>query len=168
MAKTLGIFLAVKKNSKRKKGKNEEAPTSSDKLLEKSEPRSPKGVGKKPGEEKVKKEAVKETVKEKSSEEAYSIFNQNQKILLKEPVVSEKARDLSTEGKYVFKVSGRANKNSIKKEVERRWEVSVESVNIIVVEKRAKRFAGRPGRVSKFKKAIVTLEPNQKIDIYPV
>ncbi len=88
--------------------------------------------------------------------------------VLKRPWVSEKARDLSSENTFVFMVDTKANKHMVRDEVERKYDVSVTSVRIVRGHKRAKRFAGRTGSKHSFKKAMVTLKPGQKIDVFPV
>ena len=87
---------------------------------------------------------------------------------LKRPLVSEKSRNLGAVGKYVFIVDDQANKSEIRKEVERRYGVSVKSVNILRTNRRGKRFGRNPGRSHMEKKAIVTLKSGQTIDVFPV
>lgn len=90
------------------------------------------------------------------------------KSVLRRPWVSEKARDLSTDSKYVFLVTADANKSEIKNEVERRWEVNVRSVNILRKKSKSRKFKRVTGTQRLIKRAIVTLGKDQKIDIYPV
>ena len=52
---------------------------------------------------------------------------------------------------------------AIKTAIEGLFEVKVEAVNTIRVEGKTKRFRGRPGRRSDYKKAIVTLASGQSI-----
>lgn len=88
--------------------------------------------------------------------------------VLQKPWVSEKSRGLSEDGKYVFLVDRKANKNLIKKEVERRWGVKVKSVNIINQKERPKRYSLKVGKGKRIKKAVVSLASGNKIDIYSV
>ena len=85
--------------------------------------------------------------------------------IIEKSVMTEKAVNLSENGKYVFKVSGKTNKPEIRKAVERLYDVKVKDVRIIntVGKKRqVGRFEGfKPG----YKKAIVTLKPGYKIEI---
>lgn len=92
----------------------------------------------------------------------------SRKSVLKRPWVSEKARDMGAAGTYVFLVDVGANKHMVRDEVERRYGVSVTSIHIVRGQKRAKRFAGRTGGKRSFKKAMVTVKPGQKIDIFPI
>ena len=87
------------------------------------------------------------------------------KSVLKRSWVSEKAADLGKNNKYVFLVEVTANKNEVKKEISRRYDVRVESVNTIRMQGKRKRFGNRFGRRPRFKKAIVTLKEGQKIEI---
>lgn len=85
--------------------------------------------------------------------------------IIKKPHISEKALSLSEKRKYVFKISAPANKTEIKKAIEGLYKVSVESVNIIKVPEKPKRFKGIPGIKSGYKKAIVTLVEGNTIDV---
>ena len=50
---------------------------------------------------------------------------------IKSPIITEKATILSEQNKTVFKVHEKANKRSIKKNIEKLFKVSVVKVNII-------------------------------------
>ena len=81
------------------------------------------------------------------------------------PVVTEKSTNLSELNKIVFKVPQKANKNNIKKSVEKIFKVNVIKINIINKKKRIKITRGRKINVSGYKKAIVTLKKGQNIDL---
>ncbi len=81
------------------------------------------------------------------------------------PLITEKATLLSEQNKVVFKVDPNANKEAIATAVEELFRVKVIKVNTLVQKGKAKRFRGRPGRRSDIKKAIVTLQAGQSIDI---
>lgn len=72
--------------------------------------------------------------------------------------------------KYGFEVALDANKQQIKREVERVYEVKVDSVSTLIVRgKRRSRYSKRGvirGKSSNYKKAIVTLKDGQEIDFY--
>ncbi|MCX6730073.1 MAG: 50S ribosomal protein L23 [Candidatus Portnoybacteria bacterium] len=87
--------------------------------------------------------------------------------LLKAPHISEKATNLSEEGKYVFKVYKNANKSEIKKTISNFYGVVVKDVNIINIRTKIKLLRGKRGEKSGYKKAIVTLEKGHKIEILP-
>ena len=81
------------------------------------------------------------------------------------PLITEKATLLSEQNKVVFKVDLNANKEEIATAVEELFRVKVTKVNTLVQKGKTKRFRGRPGRRSDIKKAIVTLQAGQSIDI---
>ena len=81
------------------------------------------------------------------------------------PVITEKATALSEHNKVVFKVRQDATKPQIKEAVERLFDVKVVSVNTLVTKGKVKLFRGMRGQRSDVKKAVVTLEEGQTIDI---
>ncbi len=81
------------------------------------------------------------------------------------PLVTEKATALSESGQVVFKVPLTATKPDIKQAVEGLFGVTVLAVNTIVVKGKTKRFKGRPGIRSDWKKAMVKLAEGQSIDL---
>ena len=85
--------------------------------------------------------------------------------VIRQPLVTEKTTDMAEQNKYTFEVVKVANKNLVKKAIEAVFGVKVEKVNIMNVSGKVKRFKGRLGRTSDFKKAIVTLEKNQTLDL---
>ncbi|MEO0467973.1 MAG: 50S ribosomal protein L23 [Bacteroidota bacterium] len=92
--------------------------------------------------------------------------------VLKRPIITEKMMDYSEKGipKYGFEVDMKAVKSEIKKEVERVYEVQVESVATMIVRgKRRSRYSKKgviKGKSSNYKKAIVTLKAGEEIDFY--
>ena len=81
------------------------------------------------------------------------------------PVITEKATMLSEHNKVVFKVARTATKPQIKAAVEKLFDVKVVSVNTLVTEGKVKVFRGRLGQRSDVKKAVVTLEEGQRLDV---
>jgi large subunit ribosomal protein L23 len=81
------------------------------------------------------------------------------------PHVSEKAATLAEKGnQVVFRVARNATKPEIKAAVEFMFEVKVEAVQTVNAAGKAKRFGGRHGKRSDFKKAYVKLAQGQTID----
>jgi large subunit ribosomal protein L23 len=75
------------------------------------------------------------------------------------PLLSEKSLELRTStNQYVFRVSPSANKSEIKKAIETRFEVKVESVNTLNMMGKVKQVRGILGRRAAWKKAIVKLK----------
>jgi large subunit ribosomal protein L23 len=81
------------------------------------------------------------------------------------PVITEKSTMASEHNQVIFNVARRATKPQIKEAVERLFEVKVKAVNTLVRKGKTKRFKGRLGQQSDVKKAIVTLEEGQSIDV---
>ena len=81
------------------------------------------------------------------------------------PMVTEKATRMSEHNQVVFKVRKEATKPEIKAAVEGLFGVKVTAVNTLVQKGKMKRFKGRVGFRSDFKKAIVTLVEGQNIDV---
>ena len=81
------------------------------------------------------------------------------------PVITEKATALSEHNKVVFRVRGDATKPQIKEAVEKLFDVKVKSVNTLVTKGKVKLFRGVRGQRSDVKKAVVTLEEGQTIDV---
>ena len=81
------------------------------------------------------------------------------------PLVTEKATLMSEKGQYAFRVAIDATKPEIKQAVEGLFGVSVVDVNTLVVKGKSKRFKGRPGQRSDWKKAMVRLAEGQRIDL---
>ena len=81
------------------------------------------------------------------------------------PVVTEKATVASEHNKVVYKVTAKATKPQIKEAVEKLFDVKVKSVNTLVTKGKVKIFRGMRGQRSDVKKAVVTLEEGQTIDV---
>ncbi len=81
------------------------------------------------------------------------------------PVVTEKATRLNEFSQVTFRVALDATKPEIRAAVEKLFSVKVEAVNTVVMKGKTKRFRGREGRRSDWKKAIVTLQAGQTIDL---
>ncbi len=85
--------------------------------------------------------------------------------IIRAPLVTEKSTGGIEQNKYSFTVAADADKPSIKKAIERLFNVKVTAVNIINVKGKEKRFKGIIGRRADKKKAIVTLAEGQTIDV---
>ena len=81
------------------------------------------------------------------------------------PIVSEKATQVAEKHNQVlFKVLRDATKPEIKAAVELMFKVEVESVSVVNVKGKAKRFGGRAGRRDHVKKACVALKGGQELN----
>lgn len=86
--------------------------------------------------------------------------------VLRRPLITEKNTALQAQGKYAFEVAGEANKHQIKQAVEKAFKVKVTAVNVMTVPGKGRRMRGRQVLTPSWKKAIVTLEPGNKITIF--
>jgi large subunit ribosomal protein L23 len=86
------------------------------------------------------------------------------KVLLS-PVVSEKSSVVADANQqYTFRVATDATKREITKAVEKLFEVQVDSVQVVNVKGKRKRFGQIQGKRSDWKKAYVRLKPGSEID----
>ena len=86
--------------------------------------------------------------------------------IIKKILVTEKstaARDKSN--KYFFEVNRNANKVEISEAVEKLFKVKVADVRVMLVLGKKKRMGRIMGQKSSWKKAIVTLDAGNRIDI---
>ena len=84
---------------------------------------------------------------------------------IRHPIITEKATILSEQNKTIFKVHENANKQTIKKNIEKLFKVNVIKINIINQKSKLKMRQGKKSFKSGFKKAIVTLKKGQSIDL---
>jgi len=85
--------------------------------------------------------------------------------VIRKPIITEKATMASENGAVVFEVAIDANKPQIKDAVEKLFGVKVKAVNTSVTKGKTKRFRGTPGKRKDVKKAYVTLEEGNTIDV---
>lgn len=86
--------------------------------------------------------------------------------VLQRPLVTEKNSALQAQGKYAFKVAEEANKEQIKQAVEKAFKVTVTGVNVMTVPGKRRRMRGREVMSPSWKKALVTLKPGDKIELF--
>ena len=86
--------------------------------------------------------------------------------VLRRPLITEKNSALQAQGKYAFKVAEEANKEQIKQAVEKAFKVTVTGVNVMTVAGKRRRMRGREITSPSWKKALVTLKPGDKIEIF--
>lgn len=84
--------------------------------------------------------------------------------VLKSFYVSEKASLLNGFNQYVFKVFRSANKSQIRKQVEKLFNVTVESVKVLNMPRKRRDLGKHTGFKSEYKKAIVVLKKGQTIE----
>lgn len=87
--------------------------------------------------------------------------------ILIRPVISEKSIAQTERSNYTFAVARDANKFQIKAAVEAEFKVDVLDVRVISVRPKEKRRGRRtPGTVPGWRKAVVTIGPGQKIELF--
>ena len=87
-------------------------------------------------------------------------------VLLR-PVISEKSVLETERNNYTFAVARDSNKFQIKAAVEAEFKVNVVSVRVLTVKPKQKRRGRRQmGIVSGWRKAVVTIEAGQKIELF--
>jgi large subunit ribosomal protein L23 len=86
-------------------------------------------------------------------------------MVLLEPITSEKTTRIAEKSKqFVFRVLKTATKAEIKQAVEHLFQVKVKSVSVLNMAGKTKRFRQTEGKRSDWKKAYVSLMPDQEID----
>ena len=85
--------------------------------------------------------------------------------VIRKPIITEKATMASEANAVVFEVSIDANKPMIKEAVESLFGVKVKAVNTSITKGKSKRFRGQLGKRKDVKKAYVTLEAGNTIDV---
>lgn len=86
--------------------------------------------------------------------------------VLKRPLITEKVTSQLPLGKYAFEVDPAANKLQVKEAVEKAFNVKVTAVNMIRIPGKMRRVGRSRGMTPGYKKAIVTLAPGYKIEIF--
>jgi large subunit ribosomal protein L23 len=90
----------------------------------------------------------------------------NNNDIIVRPVVSEKTTDMAQSNKYVFRVLRSSNKSLIKKAIKEVFNVNPIKINVLKVRGRRKRVRYQYGYTSSWKKVIVTLGKDEKIELF--
>lgn len=85
--------------------------------------------------------------------------------VIRKPLITEKSTMASENNAVVFEVAIEANKPQIKEAVEAVFGVKVKAVNTTITKGKTKRFRSIKGRRADVKKAYVTLEEGNTIDV---
>ncbi len=86
--------------------------------------------------------------------------------VLRRPLITEKNTMLQAQGKYAFEIAREANKPQIKQAVEKAFKVKVLAVNVMTVPGKTRRVGRQQVLTQSWKKAIVTLKPGDKIELF--
>jgi len=88
------------------------------------------------------------------------------KSIIKRPLITEKlTNQREAHNRYGFEVDKRANKHDIKQAVEQAFKVKVVEVTTMNVRGKNKRYGRSEGKRPDWKKAIVTVAKDQKIEV---
>jgi large subunit ribosomal protein L23 len=90
----------------------------------------------------------------------------NSHDILRRPVITEKSTMLSERGQYVFEVAANANKIEVKRAVQEVFKVDVLAVNMLHMHGKMRRMGRSQGLTRAWKKAIVTLKPGDRIELF--
>ncbi len=89
------------------------------------------------------------------------------RAIVRRALITEKGTVLrETRNQYLFEVQRDANKIEIKQAVERIFNVKVATVRTQQIHGKVRRQGRYVGRRNDWKKAIVTLKPDQKIELF--
>jgi large subunit ribosomal protein L23 len=87
--------------------------------------------------------------------------------LIRKVLITEKGTVIrERDNQYVFEVARDANKIEIKRAIETVFSVKVDQVRTMQVRGKMKRQGAHAGRRSDWKKAVVTLQSGEKIDLF--
>jgi large subunit ribosomal protein L23 len=90
----------------------------------------------------------------------------NSRQVIMRPVISEKSYALLAANKYTFRIHERANKTQVRQSVEDIFGVRVTGVRTAWVKPKPKRRGWSSGQRRRWKKAIVTLHPEDAIELF--
>lgn len=82
------------------------------------------------------------------------------------PIISERSYDVMENNVYTFEVHKNANKIEIAKAIEQIFDVKVVKVNTLNVKPKPKRMRYNSGKTRSWKKAMVTLQAGDSIEIF--
>ena len=87
------------------------------------------------------------------------------RAIVKRPIITEKATLLREGNIYTFQVDSKANKIQIRQAIEALFDVRVDSVRTVSVPSKPRRQGMFAGKRAGWKKAYVTLQSGQSIDV---
>ena len=88
------------------------------------------------------------------------------KLVIRKPLVTEKSTILHDKGVYSFEVDMKADKPEIRDAIEKAFGVKVKAINTLICRGRAKANKFGMGKTPKWKKAVVSLMPGEKIRLF--
>ena len=86
--------------------------------------------------------------------------------VLRRPLITEKYSLAQAQGKYAFEIASGASKAQVKEAVQKAFKVDVTAVNVMTVRGKSRRLGKRILPAKPWKKAIVSLKPGDKIELF--
>jgi large subunit ribosomal protein L23 len=86
--------------------------------------------------------------------------------VLRRPLITEKSTVLQAQNKYAFEIADGANKPQVKQAIENAFKVKVTGVNVITMPGKTRRVGRRQIQTRPWKKAVITLQPGDKIEFF--
>ena len=126
--------------------------------VKKTEKKEEKGV-------KVEKKEVLAVSKKEKTPRGKRVKGNAYRVLVR-PLITEKVTDMGMYNKYAFEITLNTNKQEVKKAMQEVYGVTPTDVNIINMKGKTVRSGRVTGRTKKWKKAIVTLKSDDKIEVY--
>jgi large subunit ribosomal protein L23 len=90
----------------------------------------------------------------------------NAREVIIRPVISEKSYALLTANKYTFRVHARSNKTQVRQAIQEIFGVRVTGVRTAWIKPKPKRRGWTSGQRRRWKKAVVTLHPDDSIELF--
>ena len=90
----------------------------------------------------------------------------NARSVIIRPVISEKSYALLAANKYTFRVNDAATKTQVRQAIEEIFGVRVQGVRTVNVKPKPKRRGLHAGKRRRWKKAVVTLHPDDTIELF--
>nr|YP_010726496.1 ribosomal protein L23 [Hypnea spinella]WDY84971.1 ribosomal protein L23 [Hypnea spinella] len=87
--------------------------------------------------------------------------------IIKYPIITDKSTQLLEENQYSFAVDNKAHKKDIKTTIEYIFNVKVKHINTSKRHPKKKRVGQFIGYKKRYKKAIITLDNNYSINLFP-
>lgn len=86
--------------------------------------------------------------------------------IVKKPIITDKTTKLLEKNQYCFKVNHNTNKTKIKEAIEYIFNVKITKINTYHAARKQRKVGRFHGYKSHYKKAIVTLSKNDKINLF--
>jgi large subunit ribosomal protein L23 len=87
--------------------------------------------------------------------------------LIRKPLITDKTTKLLEENQYCFAVDRHANKIHIKQALEYIFDVKIIKINTLNTPIKKRTVGKFIGKRAQYKKAIITLAPNDNINLFP-